>query len=642
MTEEIARGPSEASRPVRAVAAALTGLLTVVCLLWVIDLPRYLGQAFYREQFLAPVLGLALAALFLTVPAGKAPRRRVPWYDAVFAVVGLAAALWISVEYQRLLVQLAFRTAEVVVLGVVILLLVLEGLRRTTGYSLFIVVSFFLAYAMVGHFVPGEFRARPVDLDWMVVYLAFDSSALFGTPLVVGATVVVIFLWMGQLLFKAGGGQFFTDIAMAGMGRRRGGAAKIAVVASALFGSISGSAVSNVASTGVITIPMMSRSGYARRDAGAIESVASTGGQLMPPIMGAAAFLMAEFLEVPYRDIMIAAVIPAFLYYLAVFIQVDLVAARDRIAVVDQDLPRARDVLKAGWHFILPFVLLLYTLFQWNEEAEIAAIYACLAIVVLGAARAYAGQRLRFRDVAASFSESGQIMVELIMILAAAGFVIGVLNLTGLGFTLTLVLVKVGANSLALLLLISAAVCIVLGMGMPTSGVYVLLATLVAPAIAEAGVDRLAAHMFIFYFGMMSMITPPVALAAFAAATISGAKPMETGIAAMRFGWVAFVIPFMFVLSPTLLMIGEPLHVVLNLVTATFGVYLISVAFTGYFVRPLSLPVKAGMLVAGLMTIFPDSALDLGGVVDGAGAALGILLLAWEYRGRRRATHDPA
>ncbi|MQA67536.1 MAG: TRAP transporter large permease subunit, partial [Alphaproteobacteria bacterium] len=276
MTEEIARGPSEASRPVRAVAAALTGLLTIVCLLWVIDLPRYLGQAFYREQFLAPVLGLALAALFLTVPAGKAPRRRVPWYDMVFAAVGLAAALWISVEYQRLLVQLAFRTAEVVVLGVVILLLVMEGLRRTTGYSLFIVVAFFLAYAMVGHFVPGEFRARPVDLDWMVVYLAFDSSALFGTPLVVGATVVVIFLWMGQLLFKAGGGQFFTDIAMAGMGKRRGGAAKIAVVASALFGSISGSAVSNVASTGVITIPMMSRSGYARRDAGAIEAVAST------------------------------------------------------------------------------------------------------------------------------------------------------------------------------------------------------------------------------------------------------------------------------------------------------------------------------------------------------------------------------
>jgi TRAP transporter 4TM/12TM fusion protein len=448
--------------------------------------------------------------------------------------------------------------------------------------------------------------------------------------------VVVIFIWMGQLLFKAGGGQFFTDIAMAFMGRRRGGPAKVAVVASALFGSISGSAVSNVASTGIITIPMMNRSGYSARDAGAIEAVASTGGQLMPPIMGAAAFLMAEFLELPYRTIMLAALVPAFLYYLAVFIQVDLVAAREKIVAVEEDIERPRDVLKAGWHFVVPFVVLLYALFQWNEEAEIAAIYACLSIVVLGSVFSYKGERLRPKDLLASFSATGSVMIELFMILGAAGFVIGVLNLTGLGFTLTLVLVQVGAGNLYLLLAIAAVVCIVLGMGMPTSGVYILLATLVAPAISKAGAEPIAAHMFILYFGMMSMITPPIALASFAASTISGANPMATGFQAMRLGWVAYIIPFMFVLSPTLLMKGEPLHIALNIMTASFGVYIISVAFAGYFVRPLKWPVQVLMLVAGLMAIFPDSAIAVGGLIDAAGVVLGVALLGFEYSRARR------
>ncbi|MGD9715196.1 MAG: TRAP transporter permease, partial [Thermomicrobiales bacterium] len=454
--------------------------------------------------------------------------------------------------------------------------------------------------------------------------------------LAVGATVVVIFIWMGQLLFTAGGGQFFTDIAMAAMGKRRGGPAKIAVIASALFGSISGSAVSNVASTGIITIPMMKRSGYSARDAGAIEAVASTGGQLMPPIMGAAAFLMAELLELPYRDIMLAAVVPAFLYYFAVFIQTDLVAAREHITTANEELPVASKVFRMGWYFLIPFAILLTALFAWNEDAELAAIYACLSIIVLGMIFSYGGKRLRPLDVIWSFADTGKIMIELFMILGAAGFVIGVLNLTGLGFTLTLVLVQIGAGNLYVLLGIAAIVCIILGMGMPTSGVYILLATLVAPAISQAGADKLAAHMFILYFGMMSMITPPVALASFAASTISGAGPISTGFQAMRFGWVAYVIPFMFVLSPTLIMKGPPVEIAMNIATASFGVYLISVAFAGYFVRTLPLGLRSLLLLAGLMTIFPDSAIGARNMIDAAGAVLGLLILGREYLTFRR------
>ena len=316
-------------------------------------------------------------------------------------------------------------------------------------------------------------------------------------------------------------------------------------------------------------------------------------------------------------------------------------AAREKIDMVDQELPRPRDVLKKGWHFLVPFVVLLYALFQWNEEAEIAAIYACLSIIVLGMIFSYKGARLHPRDILGSFSATGNVMIELFMILGGAGFVIGVLNLTGLGFTLTLVLVQVGAGNLYVLLVVAALVCIVLGMGMPTSGVYILLATLVAPAIVKAGADPLAAHMFILYFGMMSMITPPIALASFAASTISGASPMATGFQAMRLGWVAYIIPFMFVLSPTLLMKGDAVHIVLNILTASFGVYLISVAFADYFMRRLNWPVQLLMMLAGLMTIFPDSAIGVGGLIDAAGVVLGLLLLAYEYRSVRRIAQAP-
>jgi TRAP transporter 4TM/12TM fusion protein len=422
---------------------------------------------------------------------------------------------------------------------------------------------------------------------------------------------------------------------MATMGRRRGGAAKIAVVASALFGSISGSAISNVTTTGVITIPLMKRSGYTAVDAGAVESNASTGGQFMPPIMGAAAFLMAEFLEISYTEVMIAALIPALLYYFAVFVQVDLVAARDRISVVEADLPAPRRVLREGWHFIVPFVVLLLALFYLRAEAEISALYAAATILVLGAVRPYKGARVNLRNLAGSFWDAGLATTELVMIVAAAGFVIGVLQKTGGGFALTQFLVTLGGGNLFLLLLIGGAVCIVLGMGMPTSGVYVLLAFLVAPGLVEAGVSKIPAHLFILYFGMMSMITPPIALAAFAAAAISRADPMATGFAAMRMGWVAYVIPFLFVLSPTLVMQGAPDRIALNVVTAVIGVYMISVVMVGYFTRPLGPAVRALLGLAGLAALFPDSAIGAGGLVDLAGIVVGLAILGREYMVRR-------
>lgn len=609
--------------------------MVVLPILWVLEVPPLLGFALYPEQLLATELGCALGLTFLSVRARKGQKGGTPWYDALAAIAGFATMIHVAIAYERLLIDVSSRTPETLAIGIVVVVLVMEGLRRTAGLTLFLVVAVFIGYALVADLVPGSLEGRPVGVEELLNYLALDTNAVLGIPMKVGSTIVLMFILMGQLLFMAGGGEFFTDLAMSTMGRRRGGAAKIAVMASALFGSISGTAVSNVASTGVITIPMMRRSGYSAINAGAIEAVASTGGQVMPPIMGAAAFLIAEFLEIDYIDVIVAAALPALLYYFAVFIQVDLVAAREKIAVADQDVVGLRTVARGGWHFAIPFVVLLYALFEVMMEAEVAALYASAAIAVVGMMRGYGGMRLKPLDIAICLSKSGLVMLELFMILAGAGFVIGVLNITGLGAALALAIVNISGSNLAVLLVIAAVTCIILGMGMPTVGVYILLATMVAPAIVKAGVPELPAHMFILYFGMMSMITPPIAMAAYAAATISKSPPIATGWASMRFGWVAYIVPFLFVLSPPLLMRGTVWEILIAVALSAIGVYVVSIAVVGYFGRKLGPGMRAALAVAGLATMVPYAAMQYGIAVNGAGIVLGGALLGREYlRGR--------
>jgi len=611
------------------------GVFVVLSILWAFQIAGELGIAVFREQFLIVCLGLAGGAIFLTCRFSREKNFNVPWYDWLASTAFIATSFYIASDYGRFLLDAPYETKEMLFLGAVLTLLVLDGLRRVAGGFLFVIVLFFVAYALLAHLVPKPLTGSQSDLGPLAIYLAFDTNALLGTPLAVSTSIVVLFIFLGQVLFKTGGGEFFTDIAMATMGKRRGGGAKISVVASALFGSISGSAISNVTTTGVVTIPLMRKSGYSAIDAGAIESNASTGGQFMPPIMGAAAFLMAEFLEVAYTEVMFAAIIPALLYYYAVFVQVDLVAARENISFIQDDLPDWRLVLRDGWHFILPFIILLFALFHLREEAEISALYAAAAIVFLGFIRPYRGKKLNLRTLGAAFWDAGLATTELVMIVAAAGLVIGILNKSGGGFALTLFLVDLGGGNLFVLLAIAAIVCIVLGMGMPTSGVYVLLAALVAPSLVEVGVHKIAAHMFILYFGMMSMITPPIALAAFAAASLSRADPMATGFAAMKMGWVAYVIPFLFVLSPTLLGLGDTLHIIQDTATAAIGVYFVSAAMTGYFARSMSPALRIALAAAGIAAFVPDSALQVNNMLDISGIVIGLAILAREHFGAK-------
>lgn len=580
---------------------ALAGVLTLSALLWAADVPRHLGLLVYGEQFLGLILGQALGLVFLHVRVDGAKGGRVPWYDAAAATAGMASGFYVAWGFPTLSVELAYDPSEGAWLAGILLLLVVEGLRRVAGRALAVIVVGFFAYGLLGELVPGRLAGRDVAIERLVTQLMLDGNGLLGPPLMIAATIVVVFVLFGRLLNACGGARFFTELAMTLMGRYRGGPAKISIAASALFGSISGSAVSNVATTGIVTIPLMRRAGFPAAAAGGIEAVASTGGQLMPPIMGASAFLMAEFLQVAYADVVLAALIPALLYFAALFIQADLRAARDGIAAVEEsEIPRAAAVLRRGWIFPLPFAVLIYALFGLNYGAAEAGLVTAGVTVLLGAAFVSGHERLRLLDLLRTARDVGTSALDIILITAAAGIIIGVLNVSGLGFGLTLVLTDLAGHHLALLLVVAALISIVLGMGMPTIGVYVLLAALVAPALVKLGIPDMAAHMFVLYFGMMSMITPPVAIAAFAAASLGGSGAMKTALESMRFGWPAYVVPFLFVLSPALLMDAAPWRVAFAAATAAIGVWLVSVALVGYLRAPLGALARGGLSVAGL------------------------------------------
>ncbi|MEP3348590.1 MAG: TRAP transporter fused permease subunit [Marinomonas sp.] len=601
----------------------IAACIPILSILWALQLPLLLEIEVAKTQFLSVLLGCGCTLVYLTQKNGN---KLLQYFLAVVSFVTFA---WIGLEYQRFQMDFPYLTTEMQILGFLSLFIIADTIRRTTGWILLSVVGVFFLYGIFGHLVPSPLTGTGSTLTEIAVYLTFDPNALLGTPLSVVATIVIVFIFFGKLLVKTGCGEFFIDLAMASMGKRRGSAAKTSIVGSALFGSISGSAVSNVVTTGVMTIPLMKRSGYSGVQAGAVEAIASTGGQLMPPIMGAAAFLMAQTLEIPYSEVVVASLLPALLYYISVFIQVDLIAARDNIISSDVKVKLVKEVLKEGWHFILPFAVLLYSMFAHNTSAELAALYGSITVIIFGSLRSYQGKRLSIKSLFSSFPETGYTVMELTMIVAGAGLVIGLLNISSGGFALTLSLVQLGDSSLTILLLISACVCMVLGMGMPTTGVYVLLAALVAPALIEAGIPALAAHMFILYFGMMSMITPPIALAAFAAATITEDKPMQTGMEAMKLGWVAYVVPLLFIFTPELLMEADLLSIILTFIIIVIAVHFISVAMVGYFAKRLKVPARLLLVCIGAVAIAPQSLINLGYLPSIVAVVLGGLFLFW-------------
>jgi TRAP transporter 4TM/12TM fusion protein len=623
----------------------------VICVVgWIVDIPGRLQIGLFTEQVLVAVLGLSLALTFLTFPlnygetgeeavAARALEKKavaVGWIDVVLAAAALISCFYVAIRYQDLIVELVTRPWWGVALTAIIVLLVFEASRRVTGLALLIIVLLLCTHAMFSYLLPEAFAARPVALSRLIVYLGIDTNALLGTTLQIAVVVVVPFIIMGQVLARCGGSDFFADLAAALMGRYRGGAAKIAVVGSAFFGMISGSAVANVASVGTITIPLMKRAGFPGHIAAGIEAVGSTGGQVAPPVMGAAAFLMAEYLQIPYAEVMVAAIIPAFLYYAALFIQVDLEAVKLGVMGAPREsLPTIGKVLREGWHFVIPFVVLVVGLVWLNWEPEYAALVATVLLGILAMVIPHKGRRLSFGEVIDAVVSAGGAAVDIIAITSIAGILIGAMSITGVAFSLTQQLLTISGGSLALLLIITAFAAFILGLPLPTTGVYIILATLAAPALVQAGIPAMQAHLFVLFNGILGMVTPPVALAAFAAATIARSDQWQTGWTAMRIGWCAYFLPFMFVYTPALIMNDGPLLVVLHVVLSLLGIFMGTTAVVGYCFAPVPRPFRIAYALIGLSLLVQPTMFDGAWYVIGTGALLAILAIGRELaRGR--------
>ncbi len=647
----------------RLLEVAILSSLTFTGALWAVDLAGFLELAILREQYLGLFWAQILSAVFLLVPASRrAARDRVPWYDWIAVALSLTVGLNVMFFYPTLLYTSAIATPDKVLLGVASLVLLIEGTRRQVGTALLVILLFFLTYGATAEYWPGLLNGSAATLPRLAIYLYLDTNALLGVPMGVAATIVLSFILLGQALFATGGGAFFTNLAMASMGRFRGGPAKIAVVASTLFGTISGTAVSNVVTTGIITIPMMRNNGYRKETAAAVEAVASTGGQIMPPVMGAAAFLMAEFLEISYGEVVLAALVPALLYYFLLFIQVDLEAAKHGLAGLPADqLPKAGPVMWEGWKFLLPLAVLIYVLFWLNFPPGKAGLTAVGAVMVVALfprlsrsrAVAEAGGLMGWvlGGLAAFVTkafwilvDTGRALLEIGIITGIAGIIIGVLNLSGLGFSVSFAMEQIGGNSLIILLLLTAVLCIVLGMGMPTASVYILLAVLIAPALEKLGLEPIAAHLFIFYFGLLSMITPPVAIASYAAAALAGSDPMRTAWSSVKLGAMAYIVPFIFIFSQELLLRGPILEILWSIASTALGAFLVGVGLAGYLFRSLRwLPRMVLMVCACALFFHHGFAGNMGYWLNAGGALVGLALIAAERNlARRRRSGVPA
>ncbi|WP_282171832.1 TRAP transporter permease [Cytobacillus firmus] len=570
-------------------------------------------------------LGFALALIFLLFPARKKDRGRkhkVAWYDIFLAILGIAVGAYWPLFIDEIVMRAGRLTEIDFYVGLIAVLLVLEATRRAVGLPITIIAVIFLAYAMFGPYMPAFLAHRGLDLERLVQTMFFTTEGILGTPLGVSATFIFLFLLFGSFLVKTGVGQYFNDLAVSIAGKRTGGPAKVAIFSSALQGTISGSSVANVVTSGSFTIPMMKKLGYKKEFAGAVEATASTGGQIMPPIMGAAAFLMVEFIGggITYWDIAKAAAIPALLYFAGVWIMTHFEAKRVGLrGLKDEEMPNRKEVMKKIY-LLLPILAVIILLMS-----GMSVIRAALWSIVITVAVSMISKetRIGFRDAIDALVDGARTALGVAAATAAAGIIVGVVVKTGLGLKMANGLLDLSGGLLIPTLMLTMVAAIILGMGSPTTANYVITSTIAAPAIILLGVPDLSAHLFVFYFGIVADVTPPVALAAFAAAGVSGGDPIKTGVTASKLAIGAFIIPYMFVLSPELLMIDTTWYYLIWVVfTALAGMMAIGAGVIGYWLRKLNIFERLLGIAGGLLLIYPE------GVTDIVGLGIFILLIA--------------
>ena len=573
-------------------------------------------------------LGFGLALIYLLYPTRQSWKNKLHPIDFILAVLGAAAPGYIVYAYNELVLRSGVVNTVDLIIGVIGILLVIEATRRVVGIPMVVVVCVFIVYAFAGPYMPGILAHRGLTPSQLISHLFYTTEGIFGIPLGVSSTFIFLFILFGAYLESTGLGRFFIDLANAIAGWASGGPAKVAVLSSGLMGTVSGSSVANVAGTGCFTIPMMKKLGYEKEFAGAVEAAASTGGQLMPPIMGAAAFLMAEFVGVPYLDVVKAAAIPALLYFAGVWLGVHFEAKRMNLKGIPRsELPKVGTILKERGHLAFPLIAIIYLLVAGYTPMR-AALFAIFLSIVAACLRK--STRMTPGEVIDGLVKGAKAVLGVLVACASAGIIIGIVTKTGVGLKLASGLLQLSGGMLLPTMFFTMITSIILGMGVPTTANYVITSTIAAPAMIQMGVPTLAAHMFVFYFGIIADITPPVALAAYAGSAIAKGNPLMTGVKASKLAIAAFIIPYVFVLSPVLLMIDATTGTLAAAaVTAVLGMVALSSSMIGYLADNCSKIERLLLFVGGLLMIQP------GAVTDMIGAAIFIAILMLQIKRKR-------
>jgi len=599
--------------PLRTIFVILTLAAVLLSVNQLFNLQLF-GIVILDNRYLYSLAGIFLCLTFIVFPLrGKGDTAgAVPWYDILLGALSLAVAgyfIWTGEEALSSGWEYA-APQTAMILSFVFWILILEATRRTGGTIIFAIVLLFSLYPAFADKVPGPISGYPLPLEDAIAFHIVSSESSFGIPMRAFGELVVGFIVFGAALQQTGGGRFFNDLALALVGQFRGGAAKVAIFASGFMGSMSGSVISNVLTTGVVSIPAMRRTGFSREYAAGTEACASTGGVLMPPVMGTTAFVMASFLGIPYIEIAMAAALPSMLYYFGLFVQLDSYAARRGLKGLERaEVPSLRETFREGWQYLFVFAVLIFVMVVFRQET-LAPFYATGLLLVI--TQIFPSTRLSLDAFLSLVQAIGRSLAELVSVLLGVGLIVGAFSATGLAGTLVNDLLFIAGDATIVLLIMGAITSFIFGMGMTVTACYIFLAIVLAPALVQAGMNPLAVHLFIMYWGMVSFITPPVALGAFAAATIAGTGPIKAGIAAMRLGSVIYFVPFFFVLNPALIGQGTTAEVLLVLATAFPGVWLIASATQGYLAffgrfadGWASLFNRALLFVGGILLIFP-------------------------------------
>lgn len=593
------------------------------------------GYHLYTAAFGPPVtlvhrslhVAMIMVLGFLMYPAGKSSDMTKPSVlDWILSLLSFAAPIYIWSDYMGVVQRAGNPNNTDLAMATLLVVLVLECSRRVTGNALTILSVVFIIYGLFGREFPGMFMHRGYDWASLSNHFFANTEGIYGTSVSVAASYIFLFILFGTVMSKCGMGQFFNDIALALAGHTKGGPAKVSVIASGFLGSINGSAVANVVTTGAFTIPLMKKTGYSKEFSGAVEAAASVGGQLLPPIMGAAAFIMAEMISVPYSTIITWAAIPALLYYLSIVLQVHLRASKDGlIGLPKEQLPKTSDVMKCRSHLLLPVLFLLYMLFFSGTTVIFSAVMTILVTIVVSMFRKETRMSLSgFLDALANGAKQ---TVSVAVACACVGIIIGVCSKTGFGLTMANTIIALGSTSLLFTLFFTMITCMILGMGLPSIPAYIITATIAAPALAKLGIPAGAAHMFSFYYAMFANLTPPVALASFAAAGLSGGNPMKTGVASVKLAIAGFIVPFMFVYAPQLMLINTTLaEGAWVAASACVGVFLIAVSVEGYLFTRMAAWLRVVAAAGALLLIKP------GFETDAIGLAVLLVVLFWQKK----------